>query len=128
MTGRRRAKAQETRLALAVGGTKVPYSGAGPVKGDVHTATVFYECKSSAQRASGDVKSFSLRKDHLTKMLDQQKKEGLPLHCMQVHYAGDRNDWAVMAWDQWLALLAVVEGGRNVGDSAEGRTAAAGGG
>lgn len=107
--GTRRSRAQETRLAAATGGAVVPYSGAGKVKGDVHTPHVFYEAKSSARKAADGSKSIGVKKDDLTKMLAQQQKEGKALHAMHLHFAADRNDWVVMSWVQWLALLGAWE-------------------
>ena len=91
----------------------VPHSGAGTIKGDVHTDLVFMECKSSAGRAAGDVKSIGLRKDWLTKMLAQQAKEAKPLHALVIHFTGDQRDWVAMSWEQWLELLAFYEGADN---------------
>lgn len=89
----------------------MPYSGAGKTKGDVHTASVFYECKSSAARVAGS-KSIGVKKADLLKMQQQQQKEGKPLHAMQLHFSADRNDYVVMTWAQWLSLLAAWEGAR----------------
>lgn len=83
----------------------MPLSGAGNTKGDVHTEAVFYECKSSARKTADGVKSISVRKDDLTKMLQQQAKEGKTLHAMVLHFAGDQKDWVVIEWRQWESLL-----------------------
>lgn len=105
--GKRRGKAAEVRTATRTGGTLVPYSGAGAMKGDVHAGPVFYEVKSSAAKASGEVKSIGLRKDWLTKMQTQAAKEGKPLAALVVHFTGDRNDWVCMSFAQWERLLAL---------------------
>ena len=102
--GRQRAKAQERRLAKAVGGKRVPLSGAGETKGDVLSGRVFYECKTSARVSKAGVKSITVRKDDLLKMLDQQQQQGKELHAMQLHFAGDRRDWVVMSFEQWQEL------------------------
>lgn len=108
---KRRGKALEVRTAAASGGALVEFSGAGAIKGDVHTDLVFMECKSSASRSSGEVKSIGLRKDWLTKMLTQQAKEAKPLHALVIHFTGDRNDWVAMSWQQWQTLLGLYERG-----------------
>lgn len=103
--GKRRGKAHEARTATRTGGELVPFSGAGKIKGDVLTPLVFFECKSSAARASGDVKSIGLRKDWLIKMQLQAAKENKPLAALVVHFTGDRNDWVAMSMGQWEQML-----------------------
>lgn len=63
----KRPKAQERKVAMAIGGKRVALSGAGEEKGDVSRAGKSFPLRVECKRSMGN-ESIALKADHLTKI------------------------------------------------------------
>lgn len=102
---KRRAAQMERDVAEALGGFRVPMSGAGAIKGDVLAYThdrrmVMFECKIT-QREDEDGQVFYLFDSTIAKMLKDAAAMSTSLAVLVFRYVNDSKMWCVMTTDTY---------------------------
>lgn len=107
-TNKKRGKEMEDRIAAVLGGYRVPFSGAGPMKGDVLLTkpfgTILVECKMSAglahthkeQRVKGERvagKVIRVFKRWFEKMEEDRRKMRSVFAILITHFYRDNTDY-----------------------------------
>ncbi len=119
-TNKRRSKEMERRIAKYLGGRRVPFSGAGDVKGDVLVNSKYgmciIECKlSEAWNGYYDCPEIKLAFAWLDKLFTEVKHMGARFGALVFHYHNVREDYVMIEQD-WLRILDPDYGGPIVMD------------
>lgn len=103
---KRRGKQLELDVAKYLDARRVPFSGAGAIKGDVHAKSVFgnyvIECKMSAnwdKATNGPL--IILSHAYMTKLFEEVDVMGARFGILVFHYHGGRTKYVIMRRVDW---------------------------